>query len=264
MYLFFKFILIIYLFKSIYNNCEIQTHNFYLLPLEKETSNENNNLVGLKKFDYMLILKPYPKKVDKYHIVLNVTFPININIDLSNKIIYDFISLEKFCINDLETADKYINILGKLQEYETENLILERVWVKVEKVYFFEEIELDGLKNQMNYYLLTNFSEYDDKAKEYLLMKKMNNDDKQNFQIVSVKMAKNSLEYKNNYVCEVYEEKKNELAIGNVLIYMHSDAEFLRDNFKYDIYYGTKRYEIKIMRNLVCISYNKDKYDVKC
>ena len=268
MYLLLKFILIIYLFKSIYNNnnCDMKIHNFYLLPLEKEEVNETNSLVGLRKFDYMLILKPYPKNIDKYQIVLNVSFPININIELSNKIIYDFISLEKFCINDLETSDKYINILGTLQEYETENLILERVWIKVEQTYFFKEIEIEGLKNQMHFYLLSNFSEFDNKNKEYILMKKMNNDDNQVFQIVTVKMGKDNLQYKNNYVCDTYSEKKYELTVGNILKFLNSDTntEFFRDNFVYNIYYDDKRYEIQIMKNLVCITYNKDKYDGKC
>ena len=70
-----------------YNECEILIHNFFLLPTEKVVKPVNKTLSGLSKYDYILILKTEPKGKDKYILVLNVTFPININIELSDEII---------------------------------------------------------------------------------------------------------------------------------------------------------------------------------
>ena len=139
---FLNILLLMIIFKSIYNdNCEMKTHHFYLLPIEKDYYNITIQLRGLEKYDYILILKSEPRNVDKYHIVLNVSFPINVNIELSNEIIYDFISIEKFCINDFEVEGRYINILGTLYEYSTQNKILEKIWIKVEKILLYKEID---------------------------------------------------------------------------------------------------------------------------
>ena len=257
-------LLLMIIFKSIYNdNCEMKTHHFYLLPIEKDYYNKTIQLRGLEKYDYILILKSEPRNVDKYHIVLNVSFPINVNIELSNEIIYDFISIEKFCINDFEVEGRYINILGTLYEYSTQNKILEKIWIKVEKILLYKEI--DSNKNKI-FYLLTNYSQYDKINKEYILMKKMTNEITQNFQIASVSFTKKDIQFSNNYVCEAEENYKNELSIGDELtIFMKLDEDKLRDNFDYAIYdKNQKKYEIGNVKNLLCITYNNNKYDKKC
>ena len=261
---FFIFLLIIFLCKSIFNqNCEMIFHNFYLLPLIKEFNNGTIPLKGLQKYDYLLILKTEPKNIDKYHIVLNVSFPININIELSNEIIYNFISLEKFCINDLEIEGKYVNILGQLSEYSTTNKILERVWIKVEKILLYKELEYNN--NNKIYYLLSNYT-IDRSDKEYILMKKMSKDGNQIFQIVAMNIIKNENELKNNYLCEEEPYIKNELSIGDELtLILRFGDEKLRENLDYSAFVkSSKSYIIKSVRNLLCITYNLNKYDGKC
>ena len=261
---FLNVLLLMIIFKSIYNdNCYMKTHNFYLLPIEKDYYNKTIPLRGLEKYDYILILKSEPRNVDKYHIVLNVSFPINVNIELSNEIIYDFISIEKFCINDFETKGKYINILGTLYEYSTQNKILEKIWIKVEKILLYKEIE--SSKNKI-FYLLTDYNQYDKINKEYILMKKMSNEITQNFQIASVSFLKDEIQLKNNYICESEQNIKNELSIGDELtIFMKLDEEILRDNFDYAIYdKNQKKYQIGNVKNMLCITYNNNRYDKKC
>lgn len=261
---FLNLLLLIITIKSIYNdNCVMKTHNFYLLPIEKDYYNNTIQLIGLEKYDYILILKSEPRNVDKYHIVLNVSFPININIELSNEIIYDFISIEKFCINDFETEGRYINILGTLYEYSTKNKILEKIWIKVEKILLYKEIE--SSKNKI-FYLLTDYNQNDKVNKEYILMKKMSNEMTQNFQIVSASFLKDNIQLENNYVCEAEQNIKNELSIGDELtIFMKLDKDQLRDNFDYTIYdKNQKKYQIGNVKNLLCITYNTNQYNDKC
>ena len=260
-------LLIIFLFKPINNsngNCIMHTHNFFLLPLEKKNNGNNLELEGLKKYDYMLILKTDPKNIDKYHMVLNVSFPINVNIDLSCEIIYDFISLKKFCINDLvqENKGKYVNILGKLSEYETENQILGKIWIKVEKVLFYKEIEQSN--KMTTFYLLTKFSEYDKINKEYILMKKMSNDKSQIFQIVKAYIMKKKDSSTNNYVCAGEYNDEYDLPIGNEFTTFESDDNRLREKLSYNFFSQKINYYFTISKNLVCITYNINKYEDKC
>jgi hypothetical protein len=262
----FQSLLIIFLLKPIYNNsnCEMQTHNFYLIPLEKK-DNDTSNFEGLKKYDYMLILKTDPRNIDCYHMVFNVTFPINVNIDLSNKIIYDFISLKRFCINDLVQEDKgrYVNILGNLLEYDTKKQILGMIWIKIEKVLLYKEIE--GNNKNMIYYLLKKVSEYDKENNEYILMRKMSKDINQNFQIIiaNITKDKDSSSY-NNYVCASDPIDKNDIQIGNEFTTYEADDYKLRENFFYNFFYQNIKYGFTVRKNLVCISYFMGKYEGTC
>ena len=261
---FLKYLLLIFLFKSIYNenDCIMLKHNFYLLPIEKKYNNNTIEFQGLQKYDYILILKTEPNNEDKYHIVLDVSFPINVNIELSHEIIYYFNSLEEFCINDLAKEGKYVNILGKLSEFATENSILERIWIKIEKVLLYKELELN--KNRI-YYLLTNYSEYDEKNKQYILMNKMYKGTTSNqiFQIVSAHIIKDELEL-NNYLCAIESNYKNDLVIGDELI-MKLNEDKLRDNMLYYFFdKDTKKYKLGNVNNLLCITYSRGNYGDKC
>lgn len=271
------FIFLIILLKSIYNEtCEMKRHYFFLLPLEKEKN--ETNLIGLKKYDYMLILKTEPIDIDNednLHVVLNVTFPININIDLSHEIIYNFTSLEKFCLNDiLKTGNgKYENIVGSLSEYLTENKILQRIYIKIENILFNKEISQN--KNEKNFYLLTNYSQYYEQneiKKKYILMKKMSKELNQNFQIVSATILKEKPSPKptqklylneNNYLCENNPNIKYELLIGRELTPLIGDDK-LRDNSEYDVFADSIKYYLIDVHNLVCLTYSLGKYNGKC
>ena len=263
MYFLIKYILLlIFLFKPIYNgNCKMKTHDFFLLPINKENNEESSKLTGLAKFDYMLILKTEPRNDDNYHLVLNVTFPININIDISGEIIYEFESLEKFCISDIR-ARKYINIFGDLSEYETENTILQRIWIKIESILMDKEVE--KIRNQ-NFYLLTNYSLTDNKDKKYILMKKISYEPQQTFQILYVSIhQQNLLMDNNNYVCEDYSGPRNELSIGDELTTLIR-VDRIRESSDYNVFdQSRKKYLLSNVQNLVCIYYTLTQFDEKC
>lgn len=255
------FILIIFLsIKSIHNeNCEMQTHKFFLLPIVEE---KKPNYLGLKKFDYMLILKTEPKGNDCYHLVLNVTFPVNVVIDLSDEILYNFISLEKFCLLDLtKQKGRYVNIFGTISDYSTNNKILENVWIKVENVLLFKNIEND---KKSSFYLLTNYNEYDKKSKRYFLMNKMYNNINQNFQIASVSISKERDNIKDNYECKSNElSQENELSIGDEISILNYN-ERLREDFTYDAYIKNTKYLLTQVDNFICIKYRLQSYDEQC
>ena len=256
------FLLLTNLISLIYSkNCDMKIHNFFLLPLEKY--NNTGNLVGLKKYDYMLILKPEPlSENENLHLVLNISFPININIDLSNEIIYSFSSLEKFCIEDVLKKDKgkYENLVGTLSEYSTENLILERIWIKVENMLFIEEISEKRPEKNI-FYLLTNYTGLiADINKNYILMKKMTKSiQSQYFQIVSVNIKKEGQKL-NNYFCENNPNAVYELSIGNELSTLIND-EKLRENNHYNVFSGGKNYILSNVHNFVCLIYSGNKYE---
>ena len=260
--LFQYFLLLTYLIRLIINkNCDMKIHNFFLLPLKKYNITEN--LVGLKKYDYMLILKPEPRSENEnLHLALNISFPININIDLSNEIIYSFVSLEKFCLEDILKKDKgkYENLVGTLSEYTTENLVLERIWIKVENILFNEEIS-ENRQEKNIFYLLTNYTgSITDINKKYILMKKMTKSIlPQYLQIVSVNIKKEGQKL-NNYFCENNPNNENELSIGNELITLNKD-EKLRENNVYSIFSRGKNYILSNVHNFICLIYSGNKYE---
>lgn len=255
------FLLLTYLIRFIFNkNCDMKIHNFFLLPLEKYNISEN--LIGLKKYDYMLILKPQPSsESENLHLVLNISFPININIDLSNEIIYSFVSLEKFCLEDILKKDKgkYENLVGTLSEYNTENLILERIWIKVENILFNEEISEKRQEKNM-FYLLTNYTGINtDINKKCILMKKMTKTIlPQFFQIVSANILKERPKL-NNYFCENSPNVENELSIGDELLTLSND-EKLRENNSCNVFSREKNYILSNVHNFICLIYSENKY----
>lgn len=259
------FLLLIFLFKPIYNeNCKMKYHQFFLLPLEKEKTDESLNLKGLEKFNYILILKTEPRNYDNYHLVINVTFPININIDLSEEIMYNFTSLEKFCLSDLRSR-KYINIVGKLSEYETENTILNRIWIKNEGIILDQEVHNN--RNQ-NFYILNIVKKIDKEGKsfkKFLLMKKISADpNTQYFQIIYSSITKKNTDYENNYLCEVDPNDVNELSIGDELTILAGE-ERLRDYSSCEVYDANKKkYHLLNVKNLVCLIYKINEPDQKC
>lgn len=287
----------IILFNSIFcaEECPMDLHNFYLLPLIKEVAPEIP-ATGLHKYDYILILKTDPLQSDNYHMVFSVSFPINVNIELSSDIIYSFESAKKFCITDLtkEGAGRYINIVGKLSEYSTDNQILERIWIKIEKVLLNSKVEKGDKRNF--FYLLTGYNEDDaDKdKKKYLLMKKMiQTIDEQFFQIVRVKIHKqeslqasfycvNSTYCGNNNNRKLLENKENkgllssqsnkeyDIPIGKgFFVKGMSDEDInMRDGLTYSGFYydGTtqKDYYFENAENFICLKYVGKMYTEKC
>ena len=242
-------------------NCLITNHNFYLIPLIKKNIVEN--LKGLHKNDYYLILKTEPlSKSDNYFIMFEITFPINVNIELSTEIIYKFESIKKFCLLDLNktSVGRQSNIQGRLSEYNTEIQILESIWIKIEKVLLIEKV---GFELFNKYILLTEFKESDEN-KKYILMKKMSNSiNKQFFQIIRVIINKKSA----NIDCL---NDENNLPIGTEFTIKEvnkGDDSMLREGFNYLAYIGdddTDNYIFNNVENLICLFYEMLTFGNKC
>ena len=254
----FSFLIVIISIKSIISeSCQMEVHKFFLLPLTGNSYYQP----GLKKFDYMLILKTEPKGNDKYHLVLNVTFPVNINVDLSTEILYSFISLEKFCLLDLtKNKGRFVNIFGTISDFVTNNKILERIWIKVENILLFKNVEND---RKLSFYLLTNYNENDEPYKRYFLMNKMYNGIDQNFQIVSTFISKER--DNSNYICETNDDLKDEniLSIGDEISILDLNDK-LRDDFTYDAFANNNRYKLTQVHNFICLKYQLQNYDELC
>lgn len=242
-------------------NCLMKNHNFFLIPLIKVNNNEE--LSGLDKYDYFLILETDPlSESDNYHMIFSITFPVNVNIILSTKIIYKFESTRKFCLKDLtkESTGKQSNIEGRLSEYNSEIQILERIWIKIEKVILNKKVNSNDKK--LNFFLL---SEFPNENKHYKLMKKMNkNTEKQFFQIIEVKID----DILTNADC--LPKSNNILKIGTeftIQEYYNGDDFILREGMKYEVFaldIVAKKYNMIVNANLLCLIYEDKKYGNKC
>ena len=245
-------------------NCLIKLHNFYLIPIVKEEENSDNSY-GLHKYNYNLILETNPlNPSDNFIMMFLISFPINVNIELSPEIIYKFESTRKFCLKDLtkESIGRQTNIQGKLSEYNSEIQILERIWIKIEKVLLYKTIDSYEKKNK--YYLLTEFYEKD-KNKKFLLMKKMSkNIEKQFFQIVRI-----NIDIKlQNKDCSNEESHLNIGTEFTIQEINQGDDSMLREGINYEAYSiessGVQSYNFKNIENLICLIYENQNYGNKC
>ena len=248
-------------------NCLMKKHNFYLIALPKEE--HSVNLTGLNKYDYNLILETDPlSENDNYHMMFSVSFPINVNIELSPEIIYKFESKRRFCIRDLirEKDGRQNNINGKLSEYNSEIQILQNIWIKIEKVLLFKEMELYERRNK--FFLLTELNEKELNKKKYIFMKKMcKSVENQFFQIIRVNIN-NKLEGDD---CK-NEENQSVLKIGTEFTVQEinsGDDSMLREGRTYETFATSDEAEVKSYRfenieNLVCLNYIDNKYEYKC
>ena len=240
--------------------CEMTYHNFFLLPTKNE---DRSNMKGLIKYDYLLILKTEPLGNDKYHLILNVSFPVNVNIDLSDEILYSFVSLEKFCLRDVtKEKGRYVNILGTISDHLTKNKILENIWIKIDKVLMFNELDNE---RKLNYYLLTNYKDTDKENKKYFLMKKMYNGNNQIFQIVRtlIRKEKEKQITNDNFECKNELKENIELNFGDEISILATDYK-LRENFDYNAYAKDNKYILKEINNFICLNYKFDNYEDSC
>ena len=247
-------------------NCLIKAHNFYLIPIVKEGENADNSY-GLHKYIYNLILETDPlSQNDNFIMMFLITFPINVNIELSPEIIYKFESTNKFCLNDLvkESKGRQTNIQGKLSEYNSEIQILEKIWIKIEKVLLLKTITPQESKN--NYFLLTELYEKE-KDKKYLLMKKMSNSkEKQFFQIIRINIdIIPRLSKKDCLNEEIHLSIGTEFTIQKI---NQGDDSMLREGINYEAYSLEDTefniYSFKNIENLICLIYENNNYTNKC
>ena len=247
----FKSILFCYLFQlCLLQICKYVNHEFYLIALKKNTIEYQ----GLNKYDYHLILDANPfNENDNYHLVFSVSFPVNINIELSPEIIYKFFSLKKFCIKDLIEKSQE-NIVGKLIEYNSEIQILEKVWIKIIEVQLYQEMK-DNDRRKIYYFLGENITRNN---KKYLFLRKMNLiPGELYYQIARVSISNEN-------------EQLNDLNIGTEFsIQDASTYDFiLREGITYDTYAndGTtmQNYKFEKVENLICLIYQGKTYLKKC
>ena len=242
------------------DKCEMIYHNFFLLPINNI---DRSYMQGLIKNDYLLILKTEPLGIDRYHLILNVSFPVNVNIDLSVEILYNFESLEKFCLRDVtKKKGRYVNILGTISEHATKNKILENIWIKIDKVLMFNELDNE---RKLNYYLLTNYKETDKEYKKYFLMKKMYKGNDQIFQIVNTLIIKEKEKQSTNDNFECKNELKEEMGLnfGDEISILGTEFK-LRENFIYNAYAKDNKYKLSEIQNFICLNYKFDNYEESC
>jgi len=246
-----KIILFCYLFQLYtFEICKFVEHNFYLIALKK-SSNEN---IGLNKYNYSLILESNPfDENDNYNLVFSVSFPININIELSPEIVYKFFSLKKFCLKDL-IEKKQENIVGKIIEYNSDIQILERVWMKILDVNLYQGTK-DHDRKKIYYLLGDNLIK---NTKKYLFLKRLNqNYLKFSYQIVRVSITNENEQIKN-------------MKIGTEFTVQDpTNVDFiLREGFQYETFASDgsdiQTYTFDKIENLICINYQGDKYLGKC
>lgn len=260
-----KYIIFLLLFFSYScQNCLMKYHNFYLIPLLKEENSEN--VYGLHKYEYNLILETDPLNgSDNYFMMFLISFPINVNIELSTEIIYKFESKRKFCLKDLikESSGRQSNIQGKLSEYNSEIQILETVWIKIEKTLLNKDVGSYEKKNK--YFLMTEFNEKEKNKKKYILMKKMNRyAERQFFQIIRVNL---DIKLENSDCLN----DENQLNIGTEFTIQEinkGDDSMLREGINYEAYAidntDIKSFNFNNIENLVCLIYEERKYGNKC
>ena len=230
-------------------SCKFVEHNFYLIALKKNQTNS----VGLNKYDYNLILETNPNNGnDIYHLEFSITFPININIELSPEILYKFISSKKFCIKDIIDG-KQSNLVGKLIEANSEMQILGKVWMKIDKLILYKEINMNE-KKRIFYYL-------GESNQKYLFIKKMNkNIVTQSFQItrLSIKGGETD-DLKKLKIGTEFTVKDTSLDV---------DEFILRDGLTYEVFASDgdniQNYKFENVENLICFLFNGKNIYKKC
>lgn len=245
-----KFFLFCHLIQLyIFEICKIVDHNFYLIALKKNPDEYN----GLNKYNYSLILESNPfSENDNYHLIFSITFPVNINIELSPDIIYKFFSLKKFCIRDLINKSQE-NIVGKLIEYNSGIQILKNVWIKIIDVNLYQEPNSDA---QIIYYFFgKNIVKNNEK---YLFLKKEStNSLKHYYQIVRLNL-------------NLKDEFLDTLKIGTefAVLYPTNEEFTLREGLTYQAFVlddSAKRFFKFIdIESLVCLYYEGRDYKGKC
>ena len=222
----------------------------------------NSNIIkGLKTFSYTFILFPSQNYVNNFHLVIEGSFPVNVNIDLSADIVYYFESNYNFCLNDL-LGGRLVTILGDLIEYKSKSPILHGIWMQIDKIEMKEEIKVDTQDNLPRFYLLTNYN-YNNPS--VILMEKLTtNVSKPVLQIVKASMK----ETKNKKLVG-FDEGDNGLSIGTELTIQSTVINDILNEGKVHQAFtmvGTqgKYFTLDAVSNLVCLIRNGETYSKQC
>lgn len=217
---------------------------------------------GLNKFDYNFILYPKLDLIDNRHLLISGTFPINVNIDLSDDIVYTFESKYDYCLNDL-IKGRLVTLLGNLVEYKSGSSILTGIWMQFGELLMNKAITTETPSDSAIFYLM---SEYNDNKKNVILMTKIfDNWNKMAFQVIKARV----LEKKNNKLV-FYSGNPNDsitLPIGTELK-IQNEEKFLRDTIAYTantLVSGISyNFNIDSIINYMCMIIENRKYTIKC
>ena len=240
------------------DTCQKGTHKMLVVL----NPNLKPNAKGLSKFDYNFILYPKLDLIDNRHLLISGTFPINVNIDLSDDIIYIFESKYDYCLNDL-IKGRLVTLLGNLIEYKSGSLILTGIWMQFGELLMNKPMITDASSDSLIFYLM---SDYNDNKKNVILMTKIFDSwNKMAFQVIKARM----LEKKNNKLV-FYSGSPNDsivLPIGTELK-IQNEEKFLRDTTTYTantVESGvTYNFNIDSITNYMCMKIENRKYTNKC
>ena len=241
------------------NSCKPGIHRMFVILNE---INDNKYRIGLSKFNYLFILLSTPDEPTDMHIIFKGKFPVNINIDLYEELIYNFIPKNPFCLTDLINERQGI-ILGDLIENKQQNLILNGIYIEIEDIIMKYPIDNEDLTNE--FFLLNN---YKPPSQYVYLLKKINKKGNQFFQIVKVEMKESQF---NNIYCnnEDYNSKYN-LTIGTII---EIKSQYIDNNYimKDDFIYNGgiilpiyRNFILNDVQNLVCLLYKDKEYNEQC
>ena len=255
-------VLIWFLIKFIFNldnSCRPGIHQMIVI-LDK--FNDNKYRVGLSKFKYTFILLSTPEEPTDQQIIFSGKFPVNINIDLYEDLIYFFIPNAPFCLTDLINNRQGI-ILGNFSQYKPNKLILNSIYIEIEEILMNKPIDIKDLTNE--YYLINNFKP---PSQYVLLLKKINSKGNQFFQIFKAEMKEIKL---NQLYCKNEEDEKDyNLNIGNVV---EISPQFGEQNYIIKeglIYKGSifePYFKTFILNNIevyICLLFQDNKYSKEC
>ena len=241
------------------NSCKPGIHQMFVIINQ---INDNKNRIGLSKFNYLFILLSTPEEPTDIHIMFKGKFPVNVNIDLYEELVYNFIPKNPFCLTDLINERQGI-ILGDLYQYKPKNLILNGIYIEIEEIIMKYPIDNVDLSNE--FFLLNN---YKPPSQKIFLLKKINKKGNQFFQIVNVNMKESKFNqiYCNN---EDYDSNYN-LTIGTII---EIKSQYIDNNYimKEDsIYNGGvllpiyRNYLLNDVQSFVCLLYNGNEYNEEC
>ena len=241
------------------NSCKPGIHQMFVIINQ---INDNKNRIGLSKFNYLFILLSTPEEPTDIHIMFKGKFPVNVNIDLYEELVYNFIPKNPFCLTDLINERQGV-ILGDLYQYKPKNLILNGIYIEIEENIMKFPIDNEDLSNE--FFLLNN---YTPPSQYVFLLKKINKKGNQFFQIVNVKMieTKFNQNYCNN---EDYDSKYN-LTIGTIIEvksqyidnnYIMKDGLIYNGGILLPIY---RNFILNDVQSFVCLLYIGNEYTEEC
>lgn len=243
--------------------CKRGNHTMYLLPQNEKGEGD----VGLKAKRYYMFLQTDYLEDNNVYLMMNVSFPINVNIDLSSEIGYSFTPLHRFCLNDV-LHGRMVNIVGKLKEFNTDYDILQSIWIKIENIIYNKNYKESG---QLDQFLLMTRYIYGNNSK-VIFMKSINRFKNTFFQLV-----RGDLTNENPSTCSQITNSDKIKDVEDVIFEIGTEASITNMNVQTDMIMENNIYRVLIkhkesiyelrlsnITNLVCREWDEFNYNKKC